>query len=190
MSETSRQEENPEEKIEIEKPAILYHASQNREIEEFEPHKETYRDPNEGPVIFATPDKAYASCFLVPKATDSWCQKSIFTNPEDGKSIYVMIISDKDRYIKSDRCGAIYSLPNDTFETDLTKSMKSREWTSRETVKPNGKTEYESGLEAMLENKVQVYFTDRETFNKIRKSDDHGFSIIQTLKPENNYDNK
>lgn len=45
------------------------------------------------------------------------------------------------------------------------------------------KEEYESGLRAMLENGVKVYFVDRETFDAIKQSDDHGFEIIQSLTP-------
>jgi hypothetical protein len=184
MSEIPRQEEQIEEKVEVKKPAVLYHASQDKDVKEFEPRAETFRDEKEGPVVFATPDKRFASMFLVPKTTDSWCQKSVFTDPENGKSIHVMIISDKEKFEKLDKGGAIYSLPSDTFQTDLTKSTKSREWTSREVVEPTDKTEYKSGLQAMIENGVMVYFIDQQTFEKLKKSDDFGLSILQTLKPE------
>lgn len=45
------------------RPKILYHASPNRSINVFEPRREKVRDPEEGPVVFATPDKALASAF-------------------------------------------------------------------------------------------------------------------------------
>ena len=173
---------NQESKVEIEKPEVLYHASSSKDIEEFEPREESVRDPNEGPVVFATPDMAYASCFIVP-SNDNWSQKSIFRT-QSGETTHVVIISDKERFQELDKGGAIYSLPSDKFETDLEKNMKDREWVSKEPIKPSGKIEYKTGLQAMLENGVQVYFVDRDTFEKIQKSDDHGFEIIKTLKPE------
>ena len=173
---------NPEQKVEKEKPAVLYHASSSKDIEEFKPRAESVRDPNEGPVVFATPDIAYASCFIVP-STDAWSQKSVFIT-ESGESMHVVIIGDKERFQKIDKGGAIYFLPSDKFETDLEKNMKDREWISRKPVKPSGKTEYRTGLQAMLENGVQVYFVDKKTFEEIKKSEDHGLEIIKTLKPE------
>jgi len=35
------------------KPKVLYHASQNREIDVLEPRADTVRDKAEGPVVFA-----------------------------------------------------------------------------------------------------------------------------------------
>ena len=37
----------------------------------------------------------------------------------------------------------------------------------------------------MLENKVQVYFIDQETYKKIQESDDDGLSILKNLESEN-----
>lgn len=173
--------ENPEKNFipeQKEKPAILYHASPNKEIEEFEPRAESIRDPDEGPKIFATPDKAYASMFLVP-TDDRWTQKSTF----NGLNCHV--ISDKKLFEELDRGGSIYSLPSDTFKTDPKKSKTGREWTSKETVSPIDKTAYKSGLEAMIKNGVQVYFVDKPTFKKIQESADHGLGILKTLESEN-----
>jgi hypothetical protein len=174
--------ENPEFKIEIEKPEILYHASENKNIQEIEPRAESVRDKNEGNVVFATPDIALASCFIVP-STDSWTQKSIFTLPT-GEKIHVLIVSDKERFKEADKGGAIYSLPSDNFETDLEKGMKDKEWISRESVKPTDKVEYKTGMQAMIENGVKVFFVDEKIFQKIRESEDHGAEILKTLKPE------
>lgn len=174
-------EKCPEEKIEIEKPAFLYHASSTKNREEFEPRNRTVRDPEEGPVVFATPDKAYASCFMVPGVDDSWCQISVFGD------IHVMIISDEKRFKNSDKGGGIYILPSETFETDPEKSRTGREWTSKPAVKPIDKIEYKTGLEAMLENGVEVYFVNEKTFEEIREAEDHGLEILKTLKPENKH---
>ena len=59
------------------------------------------------------------------------------------------------------------------------------EWYSKEKVKPLRQIEYASALDAMIENGVQVYFVEPETFKKIREAEDHGFSIIKNLESEN-----
>lgn len=160
------------------KPAVLYHSSPNTEIGEFEPRSDKVRDPNEGPRIFATPDKALASAFIVP--TDgSWVNIGRFNE------VPYIIISDEQRFKDSDKGGAIYHLPSNTFETDLNKGMKSSEWTSRVPVKPIDKDIYKSGLEAMLSLGVQVYFVDTDTLHRINESADHGYSIVNTLPSEN-----
>jgi len=147
---------------EIEKPR-LFHVSPNKEIEFFEPRKENVRDQDEGHVIFATPDIAYATTFLV-KSDDSWTFKG------KGNGIYFMIISDEERFRNADEGGAIYELQNETFENDPSKNMGSAEWTSRDSVKPIKEETrfYDSSLDAMVDNGVQVFFVDKEFFKKVR----------------------
>jgi len=130
---------------EQEKPKVLYHASSNKIIEKFDPRAESYRDPDEGPVVFAIPDQAYASMFIVP-VDDKWSRISIFND------VHAIIISDKERFQKLDKGGAIYSLSSDTFNSDPQKNEPEHEWTSKESVKPSNKTIYENGLEEMIEN--------------------------------------
>ncbi|MBU1179453.1 hypothetical protein KJ885_00745 [Patescibacteria group bacterium] len=161
-----------------EKPKGLYHASSNKEVTEFEPRAESYRDPEEGPVVFATPDKAFASMFIVP--TDgSWVEIVTFDN------VNCIAVADEERFKKLDKGGSIYSLPNDQFECDINKSKNECEWTSRDTVKPEDQLDYDLGLDAMIENGVQVYFVDQATFEKIQQSDDLGLEILKSLKSEN-----
>lgn len=158
-------------------PKILYHASSNRKIRMLEPRALTIRDRNEGPVVFATPDKAEASKFLVP-SDDSWTRKSRFGD------VHVHIISDRKRYEKADKGGAIYHLSSDTFENDETKGART-EWTSKRAVRPISKEEYGSGLQAQLDNGVQVFFVDKATFAEIVNSGDHGNAIMRSLESEN-----
>jgi hypothetical protein len=42
----------------------------------------------------------------------------------------------------------------------------------------------------MIDNGVQVYFVGKQTFQKIRQAEDHGFSILQTIQSENQKLNK
>jgi len=161
----------------MKKPDVLYHASPNRNIEIFKPRNESVRDANEGPVVFATSQKDYASCFLVV-TDDNWVQISRFNN------VRVVVISERSRFAREDQGGAIYELPSDTFVNEIRGSAKD-EWTSREAMKPIGKEVFESGLAAMLNYGVQVYFVDKTTFKKITNADDHGISILRTLQSEN-----
>lgn len=162
------------------KPKFLYHASSKKNLIIVKPYKKSYRDLKEGPLVFATPDMAYACCFLVP-TNDSWTRISRF-----GKdSSWNMIISDKNRFLKSDKGGAIYFLPVRKFSCDLNKGTKESEWTSKAPVKPIKKIIYESGLVAMLKNGVRVFFVSSNIFRQIKKAKDHGRSIISNLTPCN-----
>jgi len=159
------------------KPTDLYHASQNRNLQILEPRAESVRDESEGLVVFATPDKAEASKFLVP-SNDEWTKKMRVGD------VHIHIISDRDRYEEVDKGGTIYKLSPETFEHDETRGTNT-EWTSRVAIKPIGREDYESGLQAQLDNGVQVYFVDKDIFSKIIESEDHGNSIIRSLKSEN-----
>ncbi|MDE1874863.1 MAG: hypothetical protein KGI79_02070 [Patescibacteria group bacterium] len=159
------------------KPHILYHASPDRNIQRFEPRKEHIRSADDGPVVFATSNKAYASAFLV-RWDDSWAHLS------SHNGLVLMAISDKERFLRSDRGGAIYELPSDDFE-NVSPTEDHPEWKSATAVTPSGKTEYASTLDAMIENGVQVYFVDRDAFEKIRTADDFGLSILSALVSEN-----
>jgi hypothetical protein len=160
----TREKGNLENKVEKEKP-LLYHASSNRELEILEPRAESYRDPNEGEVVFATQDKKYASCFLVP-TNDSWSSISAFRN-SNHPDIHVMVVSDEERFKKLDKGGAIYTLSPESFYLDKSKSK--REWTSKSKVKPIKKEVYEKGLDAMLDLGVLVYFCDEEKLKEVKE---------------------
>ncbi|GEM_PF-758686 len=164
------------------KPTVLYHASSNRNIEVLEPRAEKVRDENEGPVVFASPDKALTTKFLVP-SDDTWTRKMRFGDT------HVHVISDRKRYEEFDKGGAIYHLSPEGFTLDQTKRGGKNEWTSNTSVTPTEKEEYESGLEAQLDNGVQVYFVDEETFDRITQSEDHGVAIIKGLVSENKLKN-
>lgn len=159
------------------KPDILYHASCNRHINLLKPKAISIRDKDEGPVVFATTDKVEATKFIV-RSNDTWTKKIRFGN------VHIHIISDRGRYENVDKGGSVYFLRSDTFENDETKGTKS-EWTSKVSVKPLKEEEYESGLQAQLENGVQVYFVDTNTFREIEGSKDFGNSIIKNLTSEN-----
>lgn len=162
-----------------EKPAVLYHATKGADIDEFEPRQESTRDPNEGPVVFATPDRAYAAQFLVPGDD----RDSIRGYYNDVPTI--VIRSSREDFEKNDMGGIVYELPSDTFDFDPKQRMGEREWTSRKSVKPIGKTRYVSIVDALIENGTQVYFVDPVTFDAMRSQEDGGFETLLTLISEN-----
>lgn len=49
----------------------------------------------------------------------------------------------------------------------------------------NQKIEYPSVLDDVIDNGVQVYFVDEETYKKIEAAKDHGLSIFGELESEN-----
>lgn len=160
------------------KPRVVYHASSNKDLEVLEPRAETVRDKKEGPVVFASADKAGVTKFLVP-SNDSWTRKMRFAG------VHIHVISDRERYEKLDKGGAIYHLSPETFGLDETRGGGRGEWTSRVSVTPIGREDFKSGLQAQLDNGVQVFFVDKDTFNRIDQSDDHGNAIIRSLESEN-----
>lgn len=159
-----------------EKPKVLYHASKNRTIAKFEPRLGKRRDESEGAQIFATPSKAMATIFLV-ETDDSWTQSGAM----DG--VPYIIISDRERFEQLDNGGAIYSLPSDTFDTDLEKGLRELEYTSVESVEPLEVECFESALEAMIKEGVKIYFVDKAKFEAIKLSDDAGEQIVKNLTP-------
>ncbi len=167
-----------------ERPAVLYHASHNPDIEEFVPRNDRIRDPKEGPVVFATPDKGLASTFLVEGHNDDWMQIGFYSGIP-----VVVVLMDRDSFIARDHGGTLYLLPSDSFGFDERRGMGEKEWTSHQPVKPLAKIEHPSALDAMIENGVQVYFVDKDMFTAIRdaisSADDLGMSILESITSEN-----
>jgi len=160
----------------LEKPKVLYHASCNPNIKAFEPRSEKTRDENEGPKVFAAPSKALASVFLV-ETDDSWTKSGMMDD------IPFIVISDKERFISTDNGGTIYSLPSDTFETDVEIGLREMEYTSVEEVVPIEAETVDSALETMIEQGVKVFFVDQEIFKQIQDAEDGGEDIVKNLIP-------
>jgi len=160
--------------IEKEKPPFLYHASQNKNIEELKPQAISFRDPKEGAVVFASPDYALVTTFLI-KTDESWTQIG-----KNNKVPYI-IINDREHFMERDKGGTIYKLPNTSFNYDPGKGMGEYEWISREPIKPIEKKDYGSALEAMIENGVQVYFVDKKTFDELERTE-KGEDYVKLLK--------
>lgn len=162
------------------KPKVLFHGSPNRNITTFEPRAIGTRDPSEGPVVFATPHIGFAAAFLI-RWNDSWVRQGSFDWGH-----YHFICSDKERFLKTDKGGAIYILPSDNFRSNLKKGMRSAEWTTDKPVEPLQKLEFDSCLEAMMSFGIQVFFVNKESLKKINNAKStERLNIISGLESEN-----
>lgn len=163
---------------ETEKPAHFFHASAQHGIESLEPRAKSYRNAEEGSVVFATPDRAYASMFMV-EGDDSWVHICSF----DG--VHCMVISDRQRFKELDHGGSLYTMGNESFRNNNQESPSGQEWTSKEAVPIASEKIYPSALEAMLGNDVQVYFVDQDTYSAIQMAEDFGLDILRITESEN-----
>lgn len=160
------------------KPAVLYHASQNRNVDAFIPRDGNKRHKDEPAQVFAALDKAFATIFLHP--FDDRKMASGFIN-----DVPYVLVGDVAGFRAQDTGGAVYTLPSDSFTFDADLGVGYKEWTSTVLVKPLGKQEYDSALEAMLENGVQVYLADMDTLNRFREAHGSKLELIDTLLSEN-----
>lgn len=145
----------------MKKPEALYHASPKRDLDQIEPRDRSYRDEHEGSRVFASPDRDFVTTFMM----------SNLVSFESGYSNEIPWFAAKeDEFRKKDIGGAVYHVPVDTFETDPTKGLGHKEWTSKVAVTPTQKQIYESSLEAMIDHGVQVYLLDELTFKALRES--------------------
>ena len=168
--------ENKEQQLSKEKPPLLYHGSAHKSLEELKPQGRSHRE-EEGELLYATPDMAIASIFLVGGAHYG-CGKF-------GDVFYAWIIADRDEFVRNDKGGHVYVLPSDSFDINQGREFGNDEYVSKEPVKPVKTIEFASAIDAMIENGTQVYFLDQATYEKIQASKDHGFSIFNSLESEN-----
>jgi len=162
-----------------EKPLFLYHASPNRQIERFEPRAERVRRPDEGPRVFATPEIASATKFMMD-SDDSWVSLG------QTNGVEFAVYGDRDKFLQLDQGGAVYVLPSESFAVDQPDEHPD-EWTSPKPVMPIEKIEYDSALEAMLSNGVQVFFVDQATLEKVRAAagTEEIVEVLNNLESEN-----
>ncbi len=94
-----------------------------------------------------------------------------------------MIISDKDRFLKGDKGGAIYTVPSEGFSYDEDVGMGAFEWTSTEPVNTAKKLEFDSALTAMKHSGVRVFFLASLQFQSfIKKSGEEKIAWLSHLR--------
>ncbi len=156
----------------MDKPEKLFHASPSTNVVEFEPRNEHPRYPGEPSAIFATPHQELAAMFLSPRNIRT--EIGVY-----GDRYAIFINCSLKEYSKQDKGGAIYTLPADTFETDTIHGMGSVEWYSRVPVKPITKVKYQTSLDAMDEFKVDRFFVDGDTFEKISTNPSDALKLVE-----------
>lgn len=161
------------EKMSLEKPSFLYHGSCVRGITQLKPKQEG---------LFATPSLAIALIFLLEKR-DGYLIKKELTKFND--VLCVLIITDRDEVMQNDKGGSIYTLPSDSFSIKPNQPLGRYKYFSDKAVNPISEDFKPSAIDAMINNGTQVYFIDEKTYIKIKESNDKGYSIIKTLKSEN-----
>ena len=162
----------------MEKPEFLYHGSPEENIDELEPRISKGTGEKFGSFVYASPDLTTASFFLAD-IEQEWSAGRFGNIP------YTLIPVPREEFIKMDKGGYIYVLPSEDFESDPERGLREYEWASKKAVKPLRKIKYSSALDAMIENGVQVYFVDQNTYKQIKESKDHGLSILMNMESEN-----
>ena len=154
------------------KPEFLYHASSDPDILEFQPQNESPRYNGDVNLVFATPHPGIAAMFLAPK--DIPIEISIYSDR------YVTFISStRKEYMLKDKGGAIYSLPVDTFETDIKTGMGAIEWFSKVPVRPISKEIFQTSIDAMEKYKVDMYFVSNAILKQIHADPANALDLVK-----------
>lgn len=162
----------------MEKPKILYHGTARCDIEEFEPRLNPGSSgAANGPMVYATDDIVAASIFMLDV-------RSSFSVGQFA-AWYVIISEPRESFLSHDRGGCIYELLPDTFETGTVGGFGENEFASSVPVRPFRKQHFDSALDAILNNGVQVYFITPEQYEQIESAPQHGYAILKELESEN-----
>ncbi len=152
----------------------LYHASPVCGLKKITPQNKTAPIGfGVKSVIFATDNFAFSTMFLV-NHDDSWANGGAI-----GDVLY-FVISDEPRFRQLDKGGSVYMVSSKYFN-----NYNKREWFATRTLKTLSTIRFSSGLDAMIINGVQAYFTDKDTYMKIQNSPDHGMDIFNDMRSEN-----
>jgi hypothetical protein len=161
-----------------EKPKILYHGTMVRGIKKFEPRVSKGYGEKFGPLVYATHDFGVAVVFTM-NAKSTW-----HTGVSNGVT-YVLITDPKEEFIKNDKGGTVYVFANKGFEVDPKRGMGNFEWASKNSVLPIDTINIQSSLQAMMDEGIQVYFTDKKKLEEVESADYYGLRIIKDLVSEN-----
>lgn len=168
----------------VPKPFKLYYGSQERGLLSIMPSSLRMRDEQEGDIVFASPSKAFASILMFP------CKEDLCLYGAFGDMAYFVYRGTRKEFLELDRGGVIYEVSSDTFKCDPNTGLGLLEWISTKPVRPLKSFEVESMLDEMIQNYVQVFFVDDQTFGSIRTARDHGRKMLDEMSSENKKRNK
>lgn len=149
----------------MQRPEMLFHGSVCQDIDYLEPRGLTVRQADEGSVVFATPSRALASCFMIPW-DDSFATLNVLP---DGSLHFTT--SDMQRLEESDQGGSIYSLLPHDFSCDENTGLQEYEWTSTVTQQPLHEEKHVSALQAMQKNGIQFIQMSQDEFDDFMQLD-------------------
>lgn len=145
------------------KPPFLYHGTINEDIEEFEPRSAPER-PEEDPAVYASPD--------LDIATQSMANKFVSNGGIVDGIKFVCIPMTREEFMREDKGGTVYVLPNNSFNMNNGLGLGEKEWISKTPVKPIKKIKFPSLLEKMIAQGTRVYFIKPEMIPIITQAQD------------------
>ena len=155
---------------------FLYHGSGVVDLKEILPKRTLSKDKYIGDFVFATRSKLLAIMYTAVKG-----HYSIMNTK--GKSPYIVICAEPSEYKAKDiKPVAIYKVPAESFTQSPQKELSEYELVSTIAVNTVSSEVYESSLEAFSKNRIDVYFVNKELFDKIVKAGDSGSeNILKTV---------
>lgn len=160
--------------------SFLYHGSDNKNLFIIKPHKQSVRHNDEGAVIFATLDEAYAYAFTV-RSRGRYRQDISRWSLDGVKSPWHIIIDNEAAFRHTDLGGAVYRVAAASFVIDEEYDNGTPEWTARAAVVPVDKVSFTSSLKAMIEQGLYIHFVTPEVFDQIKSGKNHGWDIVKDL---------
>lgn len=154
------------------RPEFLYRGTPNRNAQQFIP-KETV---GSRVVVTATAHKEAATQFVVPNEELPIKMVCI-------EGIYYYLCADKEAFLRLDKGGAIHTVSVTGFEP--VPQIGADIWINPNPVTSISYEEVSSGLEAMIDAGVQVYFVSPEVLQKFKTFSNERREILQGLISEN-----
>jgi hypothetical protein len=152
----------------ISKPPFLFHGSCIQNIDFLRPEKLTFHDPNDEALVYATPSRAYSSCFIL-----SWDDRWATVQFLYGEDIFYFIFRKSVPIEDRDQSGSIYTVASTDFDFHPERSMKHFEWSANIAQKVITEEKYTSGLEAMIQNNIQFIPLEDRLFDAYMQMDMH-----------------
>ena len=153
------------------KHKILYHASPIGGLTTLNPANETPRFVGEDNYVFATPYKAVAAMFLAPRNLNTEISKY-------NDKFVIFINASQEKYRELDKGGSIYEVDGTHFKTDTSIGMGETEWVSDHSLEPLSEEVFDSSLNAMKSNEVEIYFVDDRTFRNVRNDPPNALNLV------------
>ena len=139
---------------------VLYHTSTNKDLEVIEPQRTLSSNVYIGDYVFATSNHKLAAMYLVARGTP------ILLNIKTAMP-HLIICANPEEYRIRDRGGAIYTIPAESFHKTPQKGLEDSGLVSEVAITPISKKVYETSIEALREEGVEIYFVSKEQFDEI-----------------------